>query len=247
MNDQNSNQFIIYDSNNGFVITPKLTNNIISKLIDFIDQSRNSYREYYGVNCFLWKLDLVNNAIISDSAVEFIIDNDIFSQLSHIASYLFNHYYRLKGTFYCRTENIIEYIYMDGLTNLLTHYVLIDTIDSMCNDDSNDNEKLLSESKEKLNVFIKSTKGFTSDSESVEDIEKNNQSNITCKKIYYVNKIYNNPIINIGDSGKYSELKTKVNDIENDLRTLSSNTNLLWKISALMSMIIVGTVCYLRK
>jgi hypothetical protein len=106
-------------------------------------------------------------------------ENDIFVQFSEIVQWLFDQGYSLSGSFYYRTLSTIEYIFLDGQSNVIIHYVLMDKLNL---NDYLSGEYILDDAKIKINKYInKDTNTDTdTDTEDVNDVNEfvNTQQNI---------------------------------------------------------------------
>ncbi|BCS83377.1 hypothetical protein QLL95_gp0746 [Cotonvirus japonicus] len=243
MNNILPNSHIIYERDVHFVIVPTLCNETVKMIHDFINTLKYTHAEFYHTNCFFWKFDKEKNSIVVDNDIN-IVENNIFDQLVTISYWLYDRKFKLQGTFYCRTENIIEYISMDGFTNLLVHHVLIDVIeDSIIDNEENNTINIMTNAKKKMDIYLNKDTNINNDL----------QTECSCKKLSS-NKFYNNTfyITNVPEMQQNHQIQTEFNmkekllEIENKITSINKNNDLFWKASAIFGIIAVSSICLFK-
>ena len=112
----NLEKYVFFKKNARFTIIPKL---------DDDDETFNQFNIFLcSFKQFFWTCDAKYITVNDNNLTE----KDIFNQLLSITFWLFNKKYRLKGSFYCWINNVIEYIHMDGLSKNIEHIILYDDI-----------------------------------------------------------------------------------------------------------------------
>lgn len=199
---------IYYDKNTNFKIIPKISTDDMKQFRLFLAEIKSLYSPTSNDNLLFWEFNEIDSKIIINETTNIVV-NDIFNQLILLALWLFGKKYCLEGYFYCRIENIIEYIELDGISKFITHHILIDDLDEI--NEANCNS-IIPDAKYKINKFIKK-KLQTSNN----IIPKNNIYNIkqfgARSNIFYENNIYkgeyknnNNNIYNIKQFGAGSNI-----------------------------------------
>ena len=114
---------IFYYKDAKFKIIPKIHKNDMEDFRNFFINLINTYSES-GKNTFFWDLNEINNTIIINKNI--YSSYDILDQLRLIIFWLFNKKYNVKGFLYFRINKVIEYIWTDGKTNNIKHFMLLD-------------------------------------------------------------------------------------------------------------------------
>lgn len=207
----NFEKYIYYQKNRLFLIVPVLNDMDIISIQDFINDLKQSYL-IDGNSSFLWQYECVKKSITIDETIEFV-EADIFYQFSKIALWLFSKGYDLQGSFWYRTDRIIEYIACDGDNKSITHYIIDDVIKPDA-----DTEIIL-DAEEKIREF-KRIKFY------------NSTSNIRNELMYRAPN----------DLVKINDVQKRLYYVESRLQNIKQEHKSLWNACAYVSLVAIGTI-----
>lgn len=214
---------IFYEKNISFQIIPRLHNNDINVFKEFYSNMRNcSIRnsDHHGSDIYdvFWVYDEKNNSIIINEKIDCVV-NDIFNQITIIAIWLYNKGYNIKGSFYWRTDNVIEYISLNN--KKINHKIFVDDIgiENFVTKNQNINTigtKIINDAKNKINKQKKST-------------------NITPIVINTNNKESEEQII-------INSIQDRLRFVENKVQSLAINNKYFWEICTFFGIFTVGSL-----
>lgn len=255
---------IFYDKNSKFVVSPKIKPNdiqyisehilksrgmvnnfcsgntvVFPKLIEFSDiQFLNERKEYFShlpdEHHYFWTFDPSQNSIVVDGNTKTTF-GDIFNQFIEIAFWFFSNNYSLKGTFYCRRGDIIEYFETDGINKVIIHCLVFDKIgilemNNFIDGNSLNGNKIIDDCKKKIKKYMKNNSPKLINYEHIikndNEIEKNTISSLMYEETQSVIK----------------NLQERLIVVENKVKYLTRANKTLWKFCTIFGLVTVGYV-----
>jgi len=179
---------IYYQRDAQFMATRVLVPDVLEELNTYIHTTKQLYSDKSNQgHSFFWTYDESRKSIVVDETTV-SVSNDIRDQLIQLATWCFNKGYRLKGHFYLRLPDSIEYIYMDGISKLVKFFVLID---NMQLDETSvpDEIAIMDDAKKKIAKYIRfdQNKKF---GEYVSDEDESDENPRPKSTIFVTNPIY---------------------------------------------------------
>ena len=116
-----SDKKLFYYKDACFRIFPEISSIDAISLAEFIAAIKGYYSGY-----FFWAVN--DNFIIINEDTD-VVYGDILNQLLILIHWIFGKGYLITGYFYCRVNDFIECIALNGQSKLIIHYVLIDDVD----------------------------------------------------------------------------------------------------------------------
>ena len=247
-------QYIYYENNASFIITPKLNETDTNKLKVHINNLNTSYvanlvagaqaerMERSGnkfTQSYFWAYNDDENSIVVDNTTD-NVENDIFNQFSTIAFWLYSKNYNLQGSFHCRQGNFIEYISTDGLNKMITHYVLFDVLkNSTLNKlppELSLGEKILLDVDTKIKKYAKS---FDKIAYQIAPCDqpatwRQGQKELTNRTQSSIKKQEKEILV--------ACTQKRLNTVENNVKSLTKMNKLLWKVCTVLTVVSIGTV-----
>ena len=210
-----SDNKIFYDKYTKFCVNPSMNKKMSNEFINYVNFiHRNN-------NFFFWTFDSNSDTIVINENIQVVKDN-IFDQLMVIYHWLYQRGYKLEGSTYYRTNNLIEYISMD---TIISHYTLFDEIDRHYRIlMTNSKKKMLSEinSHNKLKLLKLYNKW------PVKKFRKTKQKN------FKVNNLRQK------DRKAIKLMKKKLTNTESQIKTLIMENNFFLKTCGLISCFTIG-------
>lgn len=229
---QNTEQVkIFYPKFAIFKVEPKPPKNFVT----FIANLKKNY-EYENTNIFFWNYCTESCEIIVEDSGQ--TANDIFNQFVALAIWLFSNNCTVNGFFYYRINNLIEYIFADGLTNNIQHNIIFDylTENSCC-----DVDLVMEKTKFKLQSILKkslvdsSLKTMHESKIIVTHNFNQTNNNVACV-------IVNPEIKKTEDLIVLNNVQNRLTKAENKIKKNVQLTKFLWNFCAFLSVVTTSSI-----
>jgi hypothetical protein len=226
---------LFYEIDAKFKIIPDMCQNDIKEFNVHIDYLKKTYSTD-RIDCFFWKFDDNTNCIVINEDTD-VVEHNIFNQILNMAIWLFNNDYYINGSFCCRTENIIEYILMDGKTKFMIHNILLDTMDI-----ADLPEEIIPDAKTKIFSHNKNNHSSPNSKTFHKIIINDGVAN----KYNHVNKPVSYIVNHLEDREEnkmiIETLQERLTHTENKLKLLTRNNKFIWKICSVIGVFTVGSL-----
>ena len=232
---------IFYDNTSKFIITPKIRESDIDAFNKHYEVLKKTSECDMG-NFYFWRFDPISNSIIVNENTN-LANNDVFNQFCSLSYWLFRRKYNLRGQFYCRFDNYIEYISVNGRNSAIVHHILIDNsaIPKNLNNSSDIMNNAIFKMKRYLKKNYKNNRCFQNKKEQIISNQKNKSND---KKVN--SNINGNKKINQNIPTYYFGKKeqNRLTIVENKIKSLTVLNKTLWKIYTIITFVTFSSIIY---
>lgn len=225
---------ILYRKDTYFNIFPKLKSEDLVIFKQFINNVKKTYISnqstdkilpinYQAQNTyFFWELDEEKNAIVVNDLTN-SVENDIFNQLITLIYWLFQRKYHVKGTFFFQIGNLSEFILMSGMTNSISHHIVMDNSSYQFLEDI---ENIIKNNQSGQNFVTKNLLENILYVNHGQEIDECSEQNV----IRYLAKNSD-----IEEKSIIANMHQRLTSIENRLKNLTNANIFMWKLCGIIS------------